>query len=256
MLKRRLWDIRRSSIHRVLRISSISTWRKSAQPGSWRKKKFAVSKSFIHSDHFYSVSSSPLLLRSAPDTARILCRSFTPKRHRQLQVIIKDLPKVPKWRLERDSNMKSSGRKTPNFPLSHHAPLSYGYKSTKYVTLFINRSINRLLNTSGWQKRSSTFKWVFRLVDILIQLPRNKISIIFWQKDQVVRSDSQVIHDKCLPHTSSYICHRLLKIWDPSHKLHYTFEQKINNSHNLNFQIDVKWFICTSEFSKLCYILL
>ena len=29
---------------------------------------------FIHSDHFYSAFSSPHLLRSAPDTARILCR--------------------------------------------------------------------------------------------------------------------------------------------------------------------------------------
>src|SRR6218665_1576021 len=28
---------------------------------------------FVHSDHFYSDSSSPLLLRSAPDTARIQC---------------------------------------------------------------------------------------------------------------------------------------------------------------------------------------
>src|SRR6218665_2189366 len=28
---------------------------------------------------------TPPLLRSAPDTARILCRSFTPKRHRQLR---------------------------------------------------------------------------------------------------------------------------------------------------------------------------
>jgi len=35
--------------------------------------------SFIHSDHFYSSSSSPLLLISAPDTARMLCWSFTPK---------------------------------------------------------------------------------------------------------------------------------------------------------------------------------
>src|SRR6218665_3083566 len=49
--------------------------------------------SFIHSDHFYSASSSPLVLRSAPDTARTLCRSFTPKRHRQLRV--KDLPEIP-----------------------------------------------------------------------------------------------------------------------------------------------------------------
>jgi|SRR6218665_997192 len=43
--------------------------------------------SFSHSDHFCSASSSQLLLRSASDTARIcriLCLSFTPKRHRQL----------------------------------------------------------------------------------------------------------------------------------------------------------------------------
>ena len=33
----------------------------------------------IHSGYFYSASSSPLLLRGAPDTV-----SFTPKRHRQL----------------------------------------------------------------------------------------------------------------------------------------------------------------------------
>ena len=36
-------------------------------------------------------------------TARILCQSFMPKRHRQLR--IKDLPKVPMWRLERDSSI-------------------------------------------------------------------------------------------------------------------------------------------------------
>src|SRR6218665_2698737 len=49
--------------------------------------------SFIYSDHFYSASSSPLLLRSGPDTTRILGRSLTPKRHRQLRV--KDLLKIP-----------------------------------------------------------------------------------------------------------------------------------------------------------------
>src|SRR6218665_3843800 len=48
--------------------------------------------SFIPSGHFYSASSSPPLLRSVPDTARILCQS-----HRQLQAI------VPMWRLERES---------------------------------------------------------------------------------------------------------------------------------------------------------
>jgi len=56
----------------------------------------------IHSVYFYSASSSPLLLRTAPDTARILCWSFTLKHHRQLRM--KFLPKVPMWWLERDSN--------------------------------------------------------------------------------------------------------------------------------------------------------
>src|SRR6218665_547798 len=51
--------------------------------------------SFIRSGYFYSTSSSPLLLRGAPDTARILCRSFTPKCHRQLRM--KDFPRVPPY---------------------------------------------------------------------------------------------------------------------------------------------------------------
>jgi len=58
--------------------------------------------SFIHSGYFYRASLSPLLLISAPITSRILCRSFTPKRRRQLRV--KDLLKVSTWRLERESN--------------------------------------------------------------------------------------------------------------------------------------------------------
>jgi len=40
--------------------------------------------SFIQA--IYSASSSPLLLRGAPDTARILCRSFKPKRHVQATI--------------------------------------------------------------------------------------------------------------------------------------------------------------------------
>src|SRR6218665_2054475 len=47
---------------------------------------------FIHSGYFYSASSSQLLLGVAPDTGRILCRNFTPKRHRLLRM--KDLSKV------------------------------------------------------------------------------------------------------------------------------------------------------------------
>src|SRR6218665_1589923 len=77
--------------------------------------------SFIHSFRlFYIASSDPLLLTFAPDTARVLCRSFTPKRHRQ-QLREKDLPKVPTWRLERDSNPRPFGRKASNLQMSHHA---------------------------------------------------------------------------------------------------------------------------------------
>jgi len=61
-----------------------------------------VTHSFILSGYFHSISSSPLLLRGALDTARMLCRNFTPKHPRQLWV--KDLPKVPTWWLERESN--------------------------------------------------------------------------------------------------------------------------------------------------------
>ena len=77
--------------------------------------------SFIHSfNYFYSASSSPLLLRSASATARILCRNFTPKSNRWLWV--KDLPKVPTWRLERESNPWPFGRKALTLPKRHHAP--------------------------------------------------------------------------------------------------------------------------------------
>src|SRR6218665_1724509 len=49
-----------------------------------------------------------------------LQRSYMPTHYRQLRV--KDLPKVCTWQLEWDSNLRPSGRKAPNLPLSHHAP--------------------------------------------------------------------------------------------------------------------------------------
>src|SRR6218665_1761083 len=63
--------------------------------------------SFIHSGHFYSAPSSPLLLRGAPDYCTDTVSEFHAEAHRQLQV--KDLPKVPTWRLERESNPRPSG---------------------------------------------------------------------------------------------------------------------------------------------------
>src|SRR6218665_1385494 len=70
---------------------------------------FTAFHSFIHSGHFYSAPSSPLLLRGAPVIARIglLHRVFHSEARRQLHV--KDLPKVPTWRLDRESNLRPSG---------------------------------------------------------------------------------------------------------------------------------------------------
>ena len=85
--------------------------------------RFLYINSLIHSGYFYSASSSPPLLGGASDTARIMCRSFTPKRHRQLRV--KDLVKVPTWLLERDSNPRPFRRNATNLPMSHHAHINF-----------------------------------------------------------------------------------------------------------------------------------
>src|SRR6218665_1539197 len=45
---------------------------------------------------------------------------YMPKRYRQLQV--KDLAKVPAWRLEGDSNPRPPGKKAWPLPMRHHAP--------------------------------------------------------------------------------------------------------------------------------------
>ena len=70
--------------------------------------------SFIHSGHFYSAPSSPLLLRGAPDYSTDTASEFHAEANRQLQV--KDLPKVPTWRLERESNPRPSGWKLSTQP--------------------------------------------------------------------------------------------------------------------------------------------
>src|SRR6218665_848609 len=59
---------------------------------------------FIHSfSHFYSVPSSPLLLRFAPDYSTDTVSEFHAEAHKQLQV------KVLTWRLERELNPRPSG---------------------------------------------------------------------------------------------------------------------------------------------------
>src|SRR6218665_2700849 len=75
--------------------------------GSATKACFFIFDEFIHSGHFYSAPSSPLLLRGAPDYSTDIVSEFHAEAHRQLQV--KDLPKVPTWRRERESNPQPSG---------------------------------------------------------------------------------------------------------------------------------------------------
>src|SRR6218665_1415985 len=62
---------------------------------------------FIQSGHFYSAPSTPLPLRGAPDYSTDTVSEFHAEAHRQLKV--KDLPKVPTWRPERESNARPSG---------------------------------------------------------------------------------------------------------------------------------------------------
>ena len=92
---------------------------------------------FIHSDYFYSASSDPLLLRGASDTARILCRNVTPKRHRQRWV--KDLPTVPTWRLERESNLRPFERKASTLPMRHPRPITLFYGGIECRTAGLRR---------------------------------------------------------------------------------------------------------------------
>src|SRR6218665_1522614 len=62
---------------------------------------------FIHSGHFYSAPSSLVVLRGTPDYSTDTVSEFHAEAHRQLQV--NDLPMVPTWRLERESNPRFSG---------------------------------------------------------------------------------------------------------------------------------------------------
>ena len=68
----------------------------------------------------------------------------------------------------------------------------YFDKSMPVPQPFAHKSINQSF-IKYIRLTKTIYKQVLRLVDILIQLPSNKISIVFWRKGQVVRSDAQVI---------------------------------------------------------------
>ena len=78
--------------------------------------------SFIHSGYFYNSSSSPPPLRGVPDTARmdwLLCRNFTPKRHRQLSKGLAQDPYVARAGVEA-MTLRTKGVDSTNVPHTHH----------------------------------------------------------------------------------------------------------------------------------------
>ena len=79
----------------------------------------------VHSSFIQAISDAPLQVHYYSEALPIqhgycvgVC--LTSKRHRQLRV--KDLPKVPAWRPEQDSNLRPFRRKAMNLPMSHRAP--------------------------------------------------------------------------------------------------------------------------------------
>src|SRR6218665_1315025 len=96
------------SIHKSLNLREIS-FTHERRESRWETpieieeqlESAAVEKNYKIKDRQF-IHSCDTTTQRAPDTARILCWSFTPKHHRQLRV--KDLPKVSTWRLERESN--------------------------------------------------------------------------------------------------------------------------------------------------------
>ena len=74
---------------------------------------------FIHSFYFFKTSTTQKRSRHSTDTVP----EFHAKRQRQLWV--KDLSKVPTWRLERESNPWLFGRKASTLPKRHQVPQRY-----------------------------------------------------------------------------------------------------------------------------------
>ena len=102
--------------------------------------------SFIHSRYFYSTSSSPLLLRGAPDTVRTLCQSFTLKCHRQLRV--KDVAARAGFepRILRTKGDKSINEPPCPTTITGHLCTGWSYSNLLNSPVSILRGINKCSN--------------------------------------------------------------------------------------------------------------
>jgi len=84
---------------------------------------------------------------------------------------VKDLPEIPKWRLERDSNPRPLGRKASSQPTSHLVPrtlLSSYLQGALYK--FLNEGMNSINNCTGALPRRRF--WVYRLGSCIIMQKR------------------------------------------------------------------------------------
>ena len=98
-----------------------------------------------------------------------------PKRCRQLWV--KDLPKVPTWRLEQDSNPRPFGRKASTLPMGRHAPRVHSWTEHLMNCLVLGARICWILAT-----RSITYQVVpLRTRLELLRSVTNVLSIVMFR---------------------------------------------------------------------------
>ena len=82
--------------------------------------------SHIHS-FIFDISIAPLQVHYNTEALPTISIRIVPELTRQntTALSVKDLPKVPTWRLEWGLNIQPSGRKASKLPLSYHAPHSF-----------------------------------------------------------------------------------------------------------------------------------
>src|SRR6218665_1967172 len=83
--------------------------------------------------HFYSASHSMSLSEALQTTAIDTVSEFTRQSATGNCMQVKDLPKAPTWRLERDLNLRPSGRKTSTLPMRHHIPIYIHIRIYMYI---------------------------------------------------------------------------------------------------------------------------
>ena len=88
---------------------------------------------------FYRASRSICLSEALPTTGIDTVSEFTRRSDRQLRV--KDLPKVPTWRLERDSNPRPFGRRASTHQCATTPHIVTVWEKNRTCTLWVTRCL-------------------------------------------------------------------------------------------------------------------